>query len=88
MSIRNVISKLGGITAVARALGHRNVTTVQGWWDRELIPARRQRDVLDLAARMGVPLLPDEIIPPATAALSKIRTKQTLPGSALGGATA
>ncbi|WP_369405410.1 carph-isopro domain-containing protein [Novosphingobium capsulatum] len=83
MSIRNVISKLGGITAVARALGHRNVTTVQGWWDRELIPARRQRDVLDLAAHMGVPLLPDEIIPPASTAGSSLST-----ASALGGATA
>jgi hypothetical protein len=63
MSIRNVISELGGISAVARGLGHRNVTTVQGWWDREIIPAQQQRCVLDFAASMGCPIDPNDVIP-------------------------
>lgn len=63
MSIRNAITKLGGIPAVARGLGHRNVTTVQGWWDRDTIPARRQPEVLGLAVALGLPLDPVEIIP-------------------------
>lgn len=65
MGIRSVISELGGISAVAKGLNHRNVTTVQGWWDREVIPARRQRDVLALAARMGKDITPDNVIPPS-----------------------
>ena len=65
MSIRPILTRLGGITAVARELSHKNVTTVQGWWDRDLIPAHRQRQVLDLAQRLEVPLTADEIIPAA-----------------------
>lgn len=67
MSIRSVISELGGISAVARELKHRNVTTVQGWWDREVIPARRQRQVLDLAARLGKDITAEQVIPSAEA---------------------
>ena len=63
MTIRRVISELGGITAVARALGHRNPSTVQGWWDRELIPAHRQRGVLDLARALDKPVTADDLIP-------------------------
>lgn len=63
MSIRPVLTRLGGISAVARALNHKNVTTVQGWWDRDVIPARRQREVLDLANRLGERVDPIEIIP-------------------------
>lgn len=67
MSIRPILSRLGGITAVARELQHKNVTTVQGWWDRDVIPARRQREVLDLAERIGKPVDPVELIPGAPA---------------------
>lgn len=63
MSIRNAITKLGGISAVARGLGHRNVTTVQGWWDREIIPAHRQREVLALAERLGAGVQAEDVIP-------------------------
>lgn len=65
MSIRPVLSRLGGITAVARELKHKNVTTVQGWWGRDVIPARRQREVLDLGERLGKPIDPAELIPTA-----------------------
>lgn len=33
-----LIAKRGGIRPLARALGHRNHTTVQGWWERKRIP--------------------------------------------------
>ncbi len=72
MSIRNTISALGGISAVARGLGHRNVTTVQGWWDREVIPAQRQRSVLDLACSLGIAIGPDDIIPASATAPSGV----------------
>ena len=63
MSIRPILTRLGGISAVARELKHRNVTTVQGWWDRDVIPARRQHEILDLAKRLGKPVEPIELIP-------------------------
>lgn len=68
MSIRAVITDLGGITALARGLGHRNVSTVQGWWERELIPAHRQREVLNYAIEAGIPISAERLIPPAVAA--------------------
>lgn len=67
MSIREVLSDLGGITAVARGLGHRNVSTVQGWWDRETIPARRQLEVLELARALKKPVAAEDLIPGASA---------------------
>lgn len=71
MSIRPIIAQLGGISAIARGLGHRNVTTVQGWWDRDVIPAHRQREVLALAETLGMPLAPERIIPEPRALKSK-----------------
>lgn len=68
MSIRNVITRLGGISFVARALGHRNASTVQGWWEREVIPAHNQRAVLNLAARLGVGIDAECVIPPLMSA--------------------
>ncbi|WP_420893841.1 carph-isopro domain-containing protein [Sphingomonas sanguinis] len=37
---RAIISACGGIRPLARALGHRSHTTVQGWWCRDRIPSR------------------------------------------------
>lgn len=34
-----VIQRFGGIAALARCLGHKNRSTVQGWSDRGSIPA-------------------------------------------------
>lgn len=42
---RDLIAERGGIRPLARALGHRNHTTVQGWWDRSHIPASRMEEV-------------------------------------------
>jgi len=56
--VENIIERFGGMTALARALGHKNPTTVQGWKVRGIIPARQQRELLDLAKRANVPLEP------------------------------
>lgn len=63
LSVGQIITKLGGLSVVAKALGHRNVTTVQGWVDRGVIPARRQREVLELAESVGFDIGPDDLIP-------------------------
>lgn len=47
---REIISGLGGIRGLARRLGHRNHTTVQGWWERDNIPSERLNEVLAAAA--------------------------------------
>ncbi len=39
MDHAQIIRDRGGIRPLARALGHRNHTTVQGWADRNNIPA-------------------------------------------------
>ena len=58
----NIISKLGGITAAARVLGHRNPTTVQGWMERGFIPAHRQEEVLIGARGAGIDLQPSDFV--------------------------
>ena len=55
-----IIERFGGITRLAKALGHRHPTTVQGWKNSGYIPARRQQAVLDAAAHEGVPLAPTD----------------------------
>ncbi|WP_353442279.1 carph-isopro domain-containing protein [Sphingomonas faeni] len=59
---QKVISALGGITQVSRLLGHRHPSTVQGWWERNVIPARQQRAVLDLARQRGMVIEPIDLI--------------------------
>lgn len=43
---QTIIAERGGIRPLARALGHRNHTTVQGWWERNSIPAHHLDQVL------------------------------------------
>jgi hypothetical protein len=38
MDHRELIRERGGIRPLARALAHKNHTTVQGWWERRNIP--------------------------------------------------
>ena len=54
----NIIQKFGGINACARALGHRNASTVQGWRERGVIPAARQAEILKAARREKIVLTP------------------------------
>jgi NAD(P)H-hydrate epimerase len=52
---RAILSRFGGVRALARTLDL-PATTVQGWYERGVIPARRQADLLAAAARAGIPL--------------------------------
>jgi hypothetical protein len=49
-----IIDRFGGIAALARALGHRNSSTVQGWKERGVIPIRQIENVLAAARARGV----------------------------------
>lgn len=57
------ILAFGGLSKLAKALGHRNVTTVQGWKGRGSIPSWRRREVMDAATAHGVQL-PADFFPP------------------------
>lgn len=59
----HIIAKFGSMAALAKALGHRHATTVQGWKDRGYIPAPRQQEVLDAAQRHGVDLTHADFFP-------------------------
>jgi hypothetical protein len=61
---RYIIEKFGGLSATARALGHRNASTVQGWWERGVIPARQQPHVLEASRRLKVGITPADFIEP------------------------
>lgn len=49
-----IINKFGGINAMARALGHKNASTVQGWKDRGTIPAKQHQPVWEAAQARGI----------------------------------
>lgn len=49
-----VIETFGGLTRLAKALGHAHVTTVQGWKDRGAIPLRHHARILDAARSLGI----------------------------------
>lgn len=51
-----IISKFGGINAMARALGHKNASTVQGWRDRGAIPAKQHVAVWEAAKANDIDL--------------------------------
>jgi len=56
---RAVIGRFGGVRALARLLDLPS-TTVQGWYERGVIPARRQPDLLAAAGRAEIALGPDD----------------------------
>ncbi len=53
---KRIIDKFGGVYPLARALGHRNPTTVQGWQMRGFIPPRQHNRIWAAAQRDGVAL--------------------------------
>ena len=53
-----IIERFGGLSALARTLGHKHATTVQGWKERGYVPARQQAEVLEAAKREGIDLDP------------------------------
>ncbi len=58
----HVINKFGGINATARACGHKNASTVQGWKERGRIPQDRWPEVLEAARRTEVPITLDDFV--------------------------
>lgn len=54
-----IIRRFGGLSAAAAAL-EVPVSTVQGWWERGYIPARRQQQVLRAAKQRGLEVLPQD----------------------------
>jgi hypothetical protein len=62
-----VIGLFGGITGLARALGHRHPTTVQGWRDRGRVPSEQIPEVIDAGRKAGVSLTHEDffIVPAA-----------------------
>lgn len=64
-----IITKFGGIKPMARLLGHRWPSRVQGWKEAGVIPARAQQDVLEAARANGIELSPADFFDaPATPA--------------------
>ena len=57
----HVISKLGGTRKAAAIIGV-PPSTVQSWKESGFVPARRQRDVLDAAARVQIKLRAEDFI--------------------------
>lgn len=55
-----VIERFGGLTAMSKALGHAHPSTVQGWKDRGIIPARQIPEVARAARKVGVAFDPRE----------------------------
>jgi len=58
-----IIAMFGGLSAMARELGHRHASTVQGWQERGLIPIRQQPEVLAAAQRLGIALTAADFLP-------------------------
>lgn len=51
-----IIEKFGGINPMARALGHKNPSTVQGWKERGVIPSKQHEAVWQAARSQGIEL--------------------------------
>lgn len=56
-----VIDIFGGVSALAKALGHNNVTTVDGWKRKQKIPHWRDHEIIE-AAKRNDKTLPDEFL--------------------------
>lgn len=57
---QEIINKFGGLTSLSKMLGHKNPTTVQGWKERGIVPARQQIKLLKAARKHGIDLKPDD----------------------------
>ena len=56
------MAKFGGITALADALGHRNSSTVQGWFERGYIPGPRHAEVYMAAKSVDIELTAKDFV--------------------------
>lgn len=55
-----IIEKFGGMTSLARLLGHQHPSTVQGWKVRGYIPAKHQETLLRVAREKKIDLEPSD----------------------------
>ena len=63
MSIRavdRIIAQFGGLAPLARALGHNNAGTVQGWQRRGVVPSRQIPLVIQAGRGLGFQLEPND----------------------------
>jgi hypothetical protein len=51
-----IIGKFGGINAMARLLGHKNASTVQGWKERGAVPSKQHQAIWQTARTNNIPL--------------------------------
>lgn len=51
-----IIEAFGSVSKLAKALGHKNVTTVDSWKRKGRIPDWRKREIIDAAEREGIQL--------------------------------
>ncbi len=51
-----IINAFGSVSKLAKALGHKNVTTVDGWKRSGKIPDWRKNEIVAAANRVGVDL--------------------------------
>lgn len=51
-----IIEKFGSVSALAKKLGHKHPTTVDGWKRRGWIPADQQPNVLRVGQELSPPL--------------------------------
>ena len=59
---QTVISRFGGVSKLASALGIRNHTTVLRWKDRGFIPAHHMEKVINAAKEGGIGLTLEELV--------------------------
>jgi TorA maturation chaperone TorD len=57
-----VIESFGGLSRLAKALGHSHVTTVQGWRDRGAIPVRHHARILEAARSLDIELHRNDLL--------------------------
>lgn len=61
---KSIIEAFGGLTKMARALGHKHCTTVQGWQKSGNIPDWRRDEIFRAADESGIRGKIEEIIGP------------------------
>lgn len=59
-AIERILERFGGLTRLAEALGHTNVTTVQGWKVRGSVPSRQIVAVIEAGKAKGIELTPND----------------------------
>ena len=61
--VDRIISKFGGLTRLADALGHKHPTTVQGWRKRGVVPLRQIARVVGAAKKRKISLKVEDLVP-------------------------